>query len=104
MTTWTRVSRNMAPSRPSPAEEHGAGARVGPAGQPFGGGQEQRRQHEERARDAPYEEARLAGFAVRTRCRRRGQERERNVAGVLAERRGRPANVLEARRLEQAPG
>src|SRR6266508_483267 len=49
MTTCTRVSRYMSVSRLSSAEEHGAGLRIGPAGQPLESSQQQRRQHEERA-------------------------------------------------------
>src|SRR6266511_4559551 len=103
MTTCTRVSRYMSVSRLSSAEEHGAGLRIGPAGQPLESSQQQRRQHEERAGHAADQDARRASAAISARRRGPRQQRQRDVPGVLAERRGRPADVLEPRQLEETP-
>src|SRR5262245_7415317 len=101
MTTCTRVSRNTGALRSARTEEHGAGPRIGAAGQALRGGQHEGWQHEERPRRAAREERHAARLPIGPRSRRAGQERERDVAGVLPEWGRRPANVCEACPLEQ---
>src|SRR3990172_4832280 len=102
MITCTRWSRNMRASRLSSAEEHGTGGGAAPAGPPLEGGQRKRGEHEKSPGHTTCKGRRHAGLAVgpwRGRSRQQGQ---RDVPGVLAEGRRRPANVREARDLEEA--
>src|SRR5207247_6944163 len=102
MTTCTRVSRSMEPFRPATAEEHRARSGLGPAGPPLDGGEKERWQHEQRPGGAAPEKTQAARFTVGPRGGRGRQKGERDVSGVLPERRRRPANAVESRDLEQA--